>query len=156
MPVFRKIDRGSHSIICHPEYKNLMVTGEDKWIKIYEMWPQEQFDKIVWKSAPTVPNDEIPSHPLGTSCIETQPDRIITGGKDGTIMLREAKKPENGAEFQAQAHTVAAGGVTALSSFTGRQLFYTAGGDGSICIWFVDGADNDVPRQPVQSSTPIP
>lgn len=71
-------------------------------------------------------------------------------------MLREAKKPENGAEFQAQAHTVAAGGVTALSSFTGRQLFYTAGGDGSICIWFVDGADNDVPRQPVQSSMPIP
>jgi hypothetical protein len=92
-PVFRKIDRGSHSIIAHPEYKNLYVTGEDKWLKVYEMWPQEHFDKIVWKTAPTVPNDEIMSHPLGTSCIETQPDRIITGGKDGTIMLRSQKNP---------------------------------------------------------------
>lgn len=99
-PCFRKIDRGSHSIITHPEYKNLMVTGEDKWLKVYEMWPQEAFEKIVWKQAPGPPNDEIMSHPLGTSCIETQSDRIITGGKDGTIMLRESKKPENGPDFQ--------------------------------------------------------
>lgn len=38
-PQFRKIDRGSHSIIAHPDYKNLYVTGEDKWLKCYEMWP---------------------------------------------------------------------------------------------------------------------
>ena len=38
-PLFRKIDRGSHTIIVHPAYKTLMVTGEDKWLKQYELWP---------------------------------------------------------------------------------------------------------------------
>jgi WD40 repeat protein len=155
-PLFRKIDRGSQHVICHHKYKALMVTGDDKHLKTYDLWPQEQFSKIDWRKAPVVPNEEIYSHPLGLSCVETLPNWLITGGKDGTVMYRDGSQPEAGVEYECQAHSVAAGGVTALASFRGTQALFTAGGDGSIAVWYVDGKSDEVPRQPVQASAGRP
>lgn len=64
-------------------------------------------------------------------------------------MFRDARRPENGAEYCVQAHTVAAGGVTALSTYHGIDTLYTAGGDGSIAIWYIEGHEESVPRQPL-------
>jgi hypothetical protein len=33
---------------------------------------------------------------------------------------------------------------------------FTAGGDGSIAVWYVDGKSDEVPRQPVQASAGRP
>jgi WD40 repeat protein len=133
-----------------------MVTGDDKHLKTYDLWPQETFSKIDWRKAPVVPNEEIYSHPLGLSCVETLPNWLITGGKDGTVMYRDGSQPEGGVEYECRAHSVAAGGVTALASFRGTQALFTAGGDGSIAVWYVDGKSDDVPRQPVAPSAARP
>jgi WD40 repeat protein len=133
-----------------------MVSGDDKHLKTYDLWPQEQFNKIDWRKAPVVPNEEIYSHPLGLSCCETLPNWLVTGGKDGTIMVRDGTQPEGGIEYECQAHSVAAGGVTAVSSFRGLSAIFTAGGDGSMAVWYVNGKGDEVPRQAFAPSTQRP
>jgi hypothetical protein len=68
-------------------------------------------------------------------------------------MVRDGTQPETGIEYECQAHSVAAGGITALSTFRGIQAIYTAGGDGSMAVWYIDGKAHDLPSQAFAPTT---
>lgn len=72
---------------------NIYVTGEDKLLKKYE-FPTDKIQQIDVKRAPPAPLEEHQSHSIGTTCFDTcvQWKKIVTGGKDGCVILKPISK----------------------------------------------------------------
>ena len=145
---FRKVDRGSILVIPCEGTDEIFVTGKDKLMKKYEM-PNENLKDIDWKRAPAAPLEEFNSHPVGTAVWHESKEFkfLVTGGKDGTIMLRNFGKISADTK-PLKAHSVSSGGVTALCFSQNRSTVYSAGGDGAVMSWTVGGKPN--PSKPIQ------
>lgn len=89
MVFYRKVDPGSNVVVCNHITQEIFVTGKDKLLKRYD-YPEEKIESIDFKKAPEDPIEEIPSHSIGTNvwAISENFQQVVTGGKDGAIILR--------------------------------------------------------------------
>ena len=88
---FRKVDRGTNMIITSSLTPRFFVTGEDKYLKQYDLWPGESYEMLDWRKAPVQPNEEYMSHSIGTKCyhFSLALKKMATGGKDGLVIVRD-------------------------------------------------------------------
>lgn len=158
-PMYRKIDRGMEFIMSNYDTEidekgidqkdgEIFVTGEDKWMKQYEL-PNELYESIEWRKPPNAPINEFHGHGMATACwsysIESQ--FIITGGKDGSLIFR--RNPNYVQKNEFKAHTVYTGGVSALSVSRDRPVIYSAGGDGTFFVWAIQ-KNHGIPANPLE------
>jgi WD40 repeat protein len=143
---YRKIDNGSDLVMANPTNGDIFICGKDKILKKYE-YPTDKFKGIDFKKAPNAPIQELNSHSIGTLCwgLSKEFKQFATGGKDGSIILRNFNNFATGNEIKA--HTLFTGGVTALCFSNSRSTLYTAGGDGCFMSWTIGGKPN--PNQPI-------
>lgn len=66
----RKIDRGSNMIMSSKLSQKLYITGEDKYLKEYDLWPQENYLTIDWRKPCIQANQEFLNHSIATSCFD--------------------------------------------------------------------------------------
>ena len=86
------------------------VTGEDKYLKQYDLWPQDSFENLDWRKPPIQPNEEYVSHSIGTKCFS----------------------------FSLALKKLATGGIQAVCLSQKLPFFYAAGVDGSIFVVAID------------------
>lgn len=116
-------------------------------MKCYEHYPSDVFERIDWKKPPIKPSSEMKdSHAIATTVTAEckAANLLVTGGKDGMIIVRSADKhPSQGEPYEAikefSAHSVSCGGVIDVAIDQTGQFVYSAGGDGSILIHSLDG-----------------
>lgn len=143
---YKKIDRGIDLVISRSDLKQNFVTGLDKFLKKYDL-AADPLDKIDFKKPPIAPNDELKSHSLKTVCFDFDDDgkNLITGGRDGAILIRNMKDLSDIREIKA--HGVSSLGTTAICMSKSHSVIYSAGGDGSILITNI--GNNPLPNQPI-------
>lgn len=109
------------------------VTGEDKYLKQYDIFPNEQYFVVDWRKPAIQPNEEYVSHSIGTTCVDFSQGlkKILTGGKDGLVIARSPEQIRKMKEYQI--FSVVGGGVAALS-VDNEGFIYAAGFDGSIFV----------------------
>lgn len=138
----RKVDRGANMILTSALSNKIFVSGEDRYLKQYDIFPTDNFSSVDWRKPSIQPNEEYPSHGIGTTSVafSSTLKKMITGGKDGLLISRS---PDNIKKFKDyQVFSVVGGGVSALS--IGEEPFvYAAGNDGSIFIISLD--DDEYP-----------
>lgn len=140
MPAVRKIDRGSDMIVGNLYIKKHYVLGKDNHLKEYEHFPSDKFAKVNWNQAPVPPGKELPSHSLKTTCIcyGGSGETLITGGRDGQLMVRSfADNDSMERPTRIQAHSIVSGGISAIGVNRSATYVYSAGVDGSICIYSI-------------------
>ena len=151
MPAVRKIDRGSDMIVGNVYIKKHYVLGKDNYLKEYEHFPSDKFAKVNWNMPPVPPGKELPSHALKTTCVcyGGSGETLISGGRDGKLMIRSFNDNDS-MERPAciQAHSVISGGISAIGVNRSATYVYSAGADGSICIYSV-GRGQPYPSQPI-------
>ena len=88
---FRKVDRGTNMILTSSLTTRFFVTGEDKYLKQYDLWPQDSYEMLDWRKAPIQPNEEYASHSIGPQCFSFSLllKKMATGGKDGLVIVRD-------------------------------------------------------------------
>jgi len=88
---YRKVDRGTNMILTSSLTTRFFVTGEDKYLKQYDLWPQDSFENLDWRKPPIQPNEEYASHSIGTKCysFSLALKKMATGGKDGLVIVRD-------------------------------------------------------------------
>ena len=158
-PAVRKIDSGSDLIVGNVFLKKHYVLGKDGYLKEYEHFPSDKFKKVSWTMPPVRPGRAYQSHALGTTCVAYGGGGqcVMTGGRDGTIIVRDAGhmgegdagpiEAEVSCRAKYQAHSVVSGGITAIGLNRSATFAYTAGADGSICIYAL--GNEAYPRQAV-------
>jgi len=146
-PAVRKIDSGSDLIVGNVFLKKHYVLGKDGYLKEYEHFPSDKFKKVNWNMPPVPPGREFESHSLGTTCVAYGGGGqcVVTGGRDGTIIIRDGGDMEQSRCIQA--HSVVGGGITAIGVNRGNTFAYTAGADGSVCIYAI--GNDSYPKQAV-------
>jgi len=142
---YRKIDRGSN-MVSATQTGEIYIYGDDKLMKQYA-FPEEKWENIEFKKPPPAPTQELSSHSIGTTCWDFSKEfkQFATGGKDGTICVRNPNNFANGIEIKA--HTLFTGGVAAIAFSNTRSTLYSAGGDGSFMAWIIGGKPN--PNHPI-------
>jgi WD40 repeat protein len=154
---YRKIDKASALVIANEALEdNIYVTGDDKLLKKYE-FPTDKISQIDTKRAPPAPIEEHESHSIGTTCWDTTPEfkSMVTGGKDGCLLLRGLRNIGGEAPRPIRAHALFSGGVTALCFSRTRSMLYTAGGDGSIMAWNHGAKPNAAPIHGNDMNAPV-
>ena len=145
----RKLDRGSNIIISSKLTSKLFVTGEDKYLKEYELWPQDSFLSVDWRKPCIQANNEYVSHSIATTCYDFSSElcKVVSGGKDGLVIARNPNEIRKMKDYQI--YNVVNGGVSAVNLSNKIPFFYAGGQDGSI---FIVSIDNDVyPREAVHA-----
>jgi len=88
-PKYAKIDRGVNMVVGNVYNGDILVCGEDRFLKKYE-FPQEAFSRIDFRKPPPAPVEEFKSHDLSTVCCDFSNELkfMATGGTDGKFILR--------------------------------------------------------------------
>lgn len=143
----RKVDRGSNMMISSKLTPKLFVTGEDKYLKEFDIWPQDDFESVDWRKPPIQPNQEYINHSIATTCYDFSLDlqKLVTGGKDGLVIVRDPNDIRRMRDYQV--YNVVNGGVAAVNVSNKIPFFYVAGNDGSIFVVGLD-EDNVYPAEP--------
>ena len=136
--LYRRVDCGMKMAIFNPMTKDIFVTGDDKYIKKYGFpaLPWEQAKEWILK-APEDPLLEYEGHPMPSNTWSINGDTtfIISGGRDGSIIVRATSNV--GAGTTLKAHHIIGKGVLSLYTSTERTHFLTAGGRGEIMLWTI-------------------
>ena len=143
-PLYSKVDKGCYALCCDQE---IYVVGDDRFLKTYDL-PNEDYNSIDWRKSANPPIEEFKSHGIYTTCFDfsKEADFMVSGGKDGALILRNRKKLNQFSEIKG--HSVFTGGVKSLWFSKKRTVLYSAGGDGSFLCWSVGQAPN--PLQPIE------
>jgi len=98
---YRKVDPGTTRIMTSSLTSRIFVTGDDKYLKQYDLWPSDTYENIDWRKPAIQPNDEYISHSIGTSCVHFSLGlkRMATGGKDGLVIVRDPTNVRSLKEF---------------------------------------------------------
>ena len=67
----RKVDRGANMIISSKLITKLLVSGEDRYLKEYDLWPQDEYNQIDWRKPCIQPNAEYINHSIATTCFDS-------------------------------------------------------------------------------------
>ncbi len=137
------MDPGTNRIMTSSITSRIFVTGEDKYLKQYDLWPTDTYENVDWRKPAIQPNDEFISHSIATSCVHFSLGlkQMVTGGKDGLVIVRDPTNVRSLKEFQT--HSVVGGGVSNVCLSSTLPFFYVAGVDGSILVVSID--DNQFP-----------
>jgi WD40 repeat protein len=146
-PLYGKVDLKSYAITSDPESGDLYISNEDRFLKKYDL-PNQKYNELSFDKPANPPIEEFKSHGIHTTCYDysDEADFIATGGKDGSIILRNRKKLNQFSEIKG--HAIFNGGVKALCFSKKRTTLYTAGGDGTFLIWAV--GNNPNPNQAIE------
>jgi len=122
------------------------VIGDDHLFKGFEHYPTDSVDKIDWKKPAVRPSIEMSdSHALGATVSASNGERkvIITGGKDGMIIIRSSEKQPGRDDHECimtfSAHSVSVGGIVAMSVDPTGNFVFSAAQDGTIMIHAIGG-----------------
>ena len=68
----------------------IFVSGDDRYLKQYDIFPNDTYGGVDWRKPSIQPNEEYPSHSIGTTCVAFSMSlkKMITGGKDGLLISR--------------------------------------------------------------------
>jgi hypothetical protein len=129
----RKVDRGANMILTSMITNKIFVSGEDKYLKQYDLFPTDLYDNIDWRKPSIQPNEEYVSHSIGTTSVafSIELKKMVTGGKDGLLIARNPDSIRKMKEYQI--FSVVGGGVSACT-IGSEPFIYSAGNDGSIFI----------------------
>lgn len=70
----RKLDDGSEMVIGCEDMRQysrthqFIICGTDRYLKVYEHFPTDDFKNVDWKKPAIKSNTELEGHSLGTSC----------------------------------------------------------------------------------------
>ena len=129
----RKVDRGTNLILTSLLSNKVFVSGEDKYLKQYDLFPTDNYHAVDWRKPAIQPNEEYPSHGIGTTCVTFNYDlkKMITGGKDGLLISRSPDSIKKIKDYQV--YSVVSEGISAVS-VDEHGFAYVAGFDGSIFV----------------------
>ena len=155
----RKLDDGSDLVIACEDLRKysrthqFMICGQDRFLKIYEHFPSDEFKNVDWKKPAIKSNLELEGHALGTTCYKfnLQQRILVTGGNDGMIEVRQYDNQHHlnpDPILSLCSHSVNSGGIRCMDVSHDGSLIYSASGDGSIMIHTLTGEQ--------MSSSPIP
>lgn len=151
----KKVDLGTDIIVCCEFEKNYFVVGDDNVFKGFEQYPSDQIEKIDWKKPAVRPSIEHKdSHSLACTVSNCNKERkvVVTGGKDGMIIVRSTEQQPGRDPFECtmtfSAHAVGVGGIASLSIDPSGNFVYSAAHDGTIMIHSIGGQPfprNEIP-----------
>lgn len=147
--MYRKVDPGTNRIMSSKINLNIFVAGDDKYLKLYDSWPNEHYEDLDWRKPALQPKEEFISHSIGTTShhFSLELKKMATGGKDGLVIVRDPAQIRNLKEFQT--HSVVSGGVSAIAISAKLPFVYACGVDGSIFVIAIDDEQSVFPKEPI-------
>ena len=141
----RKVDPDLNLIIHNPKSNDIWLTGKDKFLRHYPL-PDDKLEKVIDNKylPPETPLDEIRAHDLPINFGLQLGQTIITGGRDGSVHVRENKLLKK----EYKSHSFLRKGISCLYYSISKGVIFAGGFDGSIFI-FQTTEENNIPIDPV-------